>query len=81
MPYVNTEARYEIGHGRLPQTKGELTYVIYKAMMRWLENGDAKNFDRRADAITAVECAKLEFYRRHVGPYEDGAIARNGDVT
>jgi hypothetical protein len=28
----------------------------------------------------ALECAKLEFYRRIVVPYEDGRCAANGDV-
>jgi hypothetical protein len=31
-------------------------------------------------AIGALECCKSELYRRMVGPYEDQAIARNGDV-
>lgn len=28
----------------------------------------------------AIECAKLEFYRRVAAPYEDKKIAENGDV-
>lgn len=28
----------------------------------------------------AIKCAQMEFYRRVVGPYEDKAIAKNGDV-
>jgi hypothetical protein len=30
--------------------------------------------------ISEVECAKLEFYRRVVSPYEDEKIKENGDV-
>ena len=31
-------------------------------------------------AIGVLECAKLEFYRRLCGPYEDQAIEKNGDI-
>lgn len=31
-------------------------------------------------AVGALECCKLEMYRRLIGPYEDTAIGRNGDV-
>ncbi len=30
--------------------------------------------------VGALECAKLELYRRMVAPYENGKIAENGDV-
>ena len=30
--------------------------------------------------IGALECAKLELYRRIIGPYEDKAIEKNGDI-
>ena len=32
------------------------------------------------EAIGAIECAKLELYRRMLAPYEDRKIAENGDV-
>ena len=31
-------------------------------------------------AIGVLEAVKLEFYRRLAGPYEDGAIEKNGDI-
>ena len=31
-------------------------------------------------AIAVFEAAKLEFYRRIAAPYEDRAIAKNGDI-
>ncbi len=30
--------------------------------------------------VGMLECCKMEFYRRLVGPYEDKAIEKNGDV-
>ncbi len=32
------------------------------------------------DILGALEGAKLELYRRQIGPYEETAIKRNGDV-
>lgn len=32
------------------------------------------------DALGALECCKLEFYRRVAAPYEDSKIISNGDV-
>lgn len=80
MPYIAEHARTELQTGVEPATKGELTYLLYVTLVRWLENGQ-KNFDRRADAMGAIECAKLEFYRRHIAAYEDWKIKENGDVS
>jgi len=35
---------------------------------------------RGVSALGAIECAKLEFIRRVVSPYEDAKIVANGDV-
>jgi hypothetical protein len=35
------------------------------------------NYNR---AVGVLECIKLEFYRRMVGPYEDTKIRESGDV-
>lgn len=42
-------------------------------------DGYATN-NAEADALGALECCKLEFYRRVAVPYEDGKIKTNGDV-
>lgn len=31
-------------------------------------------------AVGVLECVKQEFYRRLAAPYEDSAIAKNGDI-
>lgn len=33
-----------------------------------------------ARVVGCLECVKAEFYRRLAGPYEDKAIAKNGDL-
>ena len=35
---------------------------------------------RYGRALGVLRCVELEFYRRIGGPYEDGAIVRNGDI-
>ena len=63
-----------------PATAGELNYAITTMVLEFL--GDKPKYHDFFGAIRALECAKLklELYRRVVGPYEDQAIARNGDV-
>jgi len=56
---------------------GELNYIVTKILLAWL---DMPSYDRFNAAIGALECAKLELYRRMVAPYEDKKIAENGDV-
>ena len=35
MPYIDQKSRQEIAEGRLPQTPGELNYVISMELWRW----------------------------------------------
>jgi hypothetical protein len=59
--------------------KGHANYVITQILRKTF--GNPESYSSWADAIGTLECAKLELYRRYVVPYENGAIARNGDVT
>lgn len=79
MPYVAECRRNDIDlHGVMPQTVGELTYVFYKGALEYLPR--EPRYADYAEVLAAFEAAKLEFYRRHVAPYENLAIQRNGDV-
>ncbi len=58
---------------------GELNYII--SFLAWHFINVAGEKYRHYNAIIgALECCKQELYRRHVGPYEDAALERNGDV-
>ena len=39
-----------------------------------------KRYSTFNDILGALDGAKLEFYRRIIGPYEDRAILKNGDI-
>lgn len=59
--------------------KGAANYVITQIIRKVFT--DPENYGNWANAIATLECAKLEIYRRFVVPYENGAMARNGDLT
>ena len=82
MPYVSKQVRKYLDRGFWePETTGELTYVLYREVMNWVRAPeDGPNFERYSQAIAALECAKMELYRRHVAPYENLKLEENGDV-
>ncbi len=84
MPYIKQEDRTRFEHWLRgaslspPKTAGELNYLITRLCHIFLAT-DAKYQDYN-DVMGALEGAKLEFYRRHVAPYENKKIEENGDV-
>ena len=89
MPYIKPEDRPTIDDHmkRLEQhlkTPGDVNYAISKLMNdilrdRLVWRGKWGYADLN-ELIGALECAKLELYRRVAAPYEDGKILQNGDV-
>lgn len=85
MPYIKKETRKRLDtyinelvqHMALIDAGvGELNYVITRIAL-------GMKPERYADMngiVGALECAKMEFYRRKAVPYEDKKIAENGDV-
>lgn len=58
---------------------GHLNYTITRLCLATL--GRTPKYDDYNSVLGALEAAKLELYRRQVGPYEDLKIAENGDVV
>lgn len=79
MPYVKQDVRELLDGGYQPQNVGELNYVITGLCNRYVDTFDA-SYKIYNDIIGVLECAKQEFYRRAVSPYEDNKIKENGDV-
>ena len=92
MPYINPEKRYTLD----PQIKtllnalrelesddetnsmnGNLNYVITKLLVQCYGSG---GYNDRSEAIGVLECAKLEFYRKHLAAYEDQKEFEHGTV-
>lgn len=82
MPYIKLEDRerfypYEVGD---PETPGELNYVLTQICLGYIYDGGPHNYQKLNDVLGALECCKLELYRRVVVPYEEEKIRLNGDV-
>jgi hypothetical protein len=80
MPYIPQADRERLYHVELvePATPGDLNYAITQLCVDYL--GPNPNYARLNEITGALECAKLEFYRRMVAPYESTKLAINGDV-
>jgi hypothetical protein len=79
MPYIKDNRREYLWQEKLPETGGDLNYIITRLCKEFLDNL-GENYERINQVIGALECAKQEFYRRIVSPYEDKKIKENGDV-
>ncbi len=62
-----------------PSTAGDLNFLFTHFINEFLKlrGLDYSNIN---EAIGALECSKLELYRRIAVPYEDIKITENGDV-
>ena len=82
MPYITDARRMEMEEGACEmRTAGELNFGLTTLVDDFLDRQpDGLSYAAINEAIGALECAKLELYRRIAAPYEDEACARNGDV-
>lgn len=79
MPYIPQDRRKPVFGTLTPFNAGELNYLISKLVDRYVESRGA-SYKVYNEVIGVLECAKLEYYRRRLAPYEDGAVERNGDI-
>ncbi len=83
MPYIKQEDRRKFDESLAelyPTTPGELNYIFTALCQLYLvERG--LNYVNINEVIGALECCKLELYRRIASPYEDNKISENGDVN
>jgi len=80
MPYVTQEKRESFLRGEgVIETPGDLNFVLTKVCLEYLDN-KSESYQAYNDIVGALECCKLEMYRRAVAPYEELKIAENGDL-
>jgi len=84
MPYIKPEERPKFKKGLdnlMPniENAGQLNYVLTNLFLGYLKH-NGKNYQNINDIVGALTCAKDEFYRTIVGPYENTKIIENGDV-
>lgn len=95
MPYIKQDARRRVDGDGPITTPGEFTYyLVRKALDSLPPKPHFEDFAKALGIIGEASyperdtpldhgarmCAVLEFYRRVVAPYEDKAIAKNGDI-
>lgn len=83
MPYIQSEDRpvFDEVICEIPniETPGELNYIVTTIIQKYIStHGDS--YTTYNSVVGALECCKLEFYRRLVTPYEDEKIKLNGDA-
>ena len=94
MPYINQEQRKKFdklvdhlvmelmhtdsGEKRAEPIAGQINYVISRLI--WKIFDEHSSYARANELMGVLQGVQAEFYRRKVGPYEDGAIERNGDI-
>jgi hypothetical protein len=84
MPYIQQYRRLDMEKHLLElykkiDTKGDLCYAVYWLMKSFAEY-QGISFDKASNALSAADCARFEFYRRVLAPYEDQKIQENGDI-
>ena len=86
MPYIPNEKRGAVWESLVPNTPGELNYLISRLCADYLRNEAAKKgqsnprYYEYNEVMGVLSCATQELYRRLIAPYEDESINKNGDV-
>lgn len=78
MPYIKQNTRFEL-ENRSVSNAGEFNFIVTSLIDDYLEN-HGLSYDTINTIIGAMECAKLELYRRIAVPYENIKIKENGDA-
>ena len=86
MPYIPDPQR-EMAHEILgdealtytPANAGELNYIVTRLIDNYLDHTGIR-YAYINEMIGALECCKLELYRRIAAPYEDQVCDQNGDA-
>ncbi|MGE4298666.1 MAG: hypothetical protein AB7E47_11605 [Desulfovibrionaceae bacterium] len=84
MPYITQDRRAVFDPfleelAREVNSGGELNYCLYKLSCLLIDR-IGPSYDKLSMCSSAMEHAKLEWYRKKLAPYEEVKIAENGDI-
>lgn len=84
MPYIPQESRKKFDReleslAMKVENQGELNYCIYK-LSRLIIQRAGESYENLSMCSSAMEHAKLEWYRKVLAPYEDKKIKENQDI-
>lgn len=82
MPYIPPYDRADLAPTsvRTPESAGELNFQISSLIIEYLDSKPELSYRLLNEVIGALECVKMEAYRRVVAKYEDQKKEENGDV-
>ena len=87
MPYIKQENRvkfFPVFDALLESeginNAGELNYLITCICNQYLYK-KGESYQTYADIVSSLENAKLEYYRKKIGPYEDKKELENGAIN
>ena len=78
MPYIPRSQKEKALEGEIKDA-GSFNFLIHQLMDEYIEQNGV-SYQTYNDIVGAMDCAKMELYRRLVSPYEDKKILLNGDV-
>lgn len=89
MPYITEDRREAFKDGiielfsamnhQIDLSPGDLNY-IFTVLIHAYVDIKGPNYRHYNDAVGALECCKLELYRRLIVPYEERKTQENGDI-
>jgi len=79
MHYINKEEQYKVSLGKLSSC-GHLNFAFSELIDKYIEQNDLC-YQTFNDVVGALDCCKMEIYRRLIAKYEDKKILENGDVN
>lgn len=80
MPYLTEERKRDLDWGNeAPDNPGDLNYMFTKIINEYLERKSLR-YEHINGIVGALECCKMELYRRLAAPYENQKIVDNGDA-
>ena len=80
MPYLPYYKRHALDQVAYPTDAGDINYMISQIINKFIAYRGGLKYAVINEIVGALECAKLEMYRRLAAPYEDTKIDENGDV-
>lgn len=85
MPYIDPPRRRDFDRAldklNWPYVApGDLTYLIYRALLLFVQKGGEANYERLSRAIACATDAAAEMRRQHLDPLEDRKRFERGDV-
>lgn len=84
MPYIKKDDRAKFREfakalGNRAECAGDLNYIITEMVHEYIKKKGLR-YANVNEVVGALECCKIELYRKVAAPYEDEKIAENGDV-